>query len=47
MRKFVRQNSLSIFFLSILLLALALQSLTGWQDFNNGQLRHHGQEIGT
>ncbi|HEX2071437.1 MAG TPA: DUF6766 family protein [Thermoleophilaceae bacterium] len=44
--RFFRDNSLSIFFLSIFLVALALQSLAGWQDFNNSQLRHDGEAIG-
>ena len=46
MRRFVRDNSLSIFFLTLFLLALGFQSLAGWQDFNNAQLRHHGEAIG-
>jgi hypothetical protein len=45
-KAFLRENGLSIFFLSIFLLALGLQSLAGWQDFNNGQLRHSGDPIG-
>ena len=46
MKAFARRNGLSLFFLSIFLLALGLQSLAGWQDFNNGQLRHDGEAIG-
>jgi hypothetical protein len=46
MRAFARDNGLGLFFLAIFLVALALQSLTGWQDFNNGQLRHDGESIG-
>ena len=46
MRAFVRNNSLSIFFLTLFLLALGFQSLAGWQDFNNAQLRHDGEAIG-
>lgn len=42
----MRNNSLGLFFLAIFLLALALQSLAGWQDFNNAQLRHDGEAIG-
>jgi hypothetical protein len=45
-RRFVRDNGLGLFFLGIFLVALALQSLTGWQDFNNSQLRHDGESIG-
>ncbi len=46
MKRFARDNGLAIFFLVIFLLALGFQSLAGWQDFNNSQLRHHGEEIG-
>ena len=46
MKAFARRNGLSLFFLSIFLLALGLQSLAGWQDFNNDQLRHQGDAIG-
>lgn len=42
----MRNNSLGLFFLAIFLLALAFQSLAGWQDFNNAQLRHDGEAIG-
>jgi hypothetical protein len=44
-RKTLRDNSLSIFFLAIFVAAVAFQSLAGWQDFNNEQLRHGGEEI--
>jgi hypothetical protein len=46
MRRFARDNGLALFFLAIFLLALGFQSLAGWQDFNNGQLRHGGEAIG-
>jgi len=46
MKRFLRDNGLSIFFLAIFLLALGFQSLAGWQDFNNDQLRHESQTIG-
>ncbi len=46
MKRFVRDNSLALFFLAIFLLALGFQSLAGWQDFNNAQLRHDGEAIG-
>jgi hypothetical protein len=46
MKRFLRDNGLAIFFLAIFLLALAFQSLAGWQDFNNSQLRHDGESIG-
>jgi hypothetical protein len=45
-RDFARNNSLSIFFLAIFALAVGFQSLAGWQDFNNSQLRHGGDAIG-
>jgi hypothetical protein len=45
-RRFARENGLALFFLAIFLVALVLQSLAGWQDFNNGQLRHQGESIG-
>jgi hypothetical protein len=46
MKRFLRDNSLAIFFLAIFLIALGFQSLAGWQDFNNNQLRHNGESIG-
>jgi len=45
-KRFVRENGLSLFFLALFLLALGFQSLAGWQDFNNDQLRHHSDPIG-
>jgi hypothetical protein len=45
MSRLLRQNSLSLFFLGIFLLAVVVQSLTGWHDFNNDQLRHQGEAI--
>jgi hypothetical protein len=45
-RRFARDNGLALFFLAIFLLALGFQSLAGWQDFNNSQLRHDGEAIG-
>jgi len=46
MKSFARDNGLGLFFLGIFLVALALQTLTGWQDFNNSQLRHGSEAIG-
>jgi membrane protein implicated in regulation of membrane protease activity len=43
MRRFVRENGLTVFFTTILLLALAGQSLVGMAEFNNQQLAA-GQE---
>jgi hypothetical protein len=45
-RRFLRDNGLSLFFLAIFLLALGFQTLAGWQDYNNGQLRHGSEAIG-
>jgi hypothetical protein len=45
-KRFLRDNGLALFFLTIFLLALGFQSLAGWQDFNNSQLRHDGESIG-
>jgi hypothetical protein len=40
MRKFVKDNSLSLFFLGLFLMALVLQAIAGHADFNEEQLRH-------
>jgi hypothetical protein len=45
-KRFVRDNGLAIFFLTIFLLALGLQTVAGWHDYNNGQLRHGSEAIG-
>ena len=45
MRRFVRDNGLSLFFLSTFLAAVALQTVAGWHDFNNEQLRHGSDPI--
>jgi hypothetical protein len=45
MRRFVRENSLSLFFGLIFLLSIGFQALSGWQDFNNDQLAHHSDPI--
>jgi hypothetical protein len=44
-RKAVRDNGLSIFFLALFLMALALQTVAGWHEFNNDQLRHGSESI--
>lgn len=41
MRRFARDNSLSIVFLALFLVALALQSLAGWHAYNAEQVEHH------
>ena len=43
--RFLRDNSLSIFFLLIFLAALGGQALVGHGEFNHDQLLHHGDPI--
>jgi hypothetical protein len=43
--RFVRENSLSLFFLAIFLAALGGQALVGHGDFNHDQLLHHGDPV--
>jgi hypothetical protein len=43
--RFVRDNSLSLFFLAIFLAALAGQALVGHGQFNHDQLLHHGDPV--
>ena len=45
MRKFVRQNSLGLFFGVIFLLALAGQAFAGWKQFNDEQLAESLSQI--
>ena len=45
MRRALRDNGLSIFFLALFLAALAMQTVAGWQEFNNDQLRHGDETI--
>ncbi len=45
MARFPRENSLSVFFFVIFLLAVGFQSLAGWHDFTNDQLRHGDQPM--
>ncbi len=45
MRRHLRDNGLSLFFLAIFLAALAGQAFAGWHDFNNDQLRHQSPAI--
>ncbi|MBA3264250.1 MAG: hypothetical protein H0T69_17640 [Thermoleophilaceae bacterium] len=40
MRKFLKHNGLSVFFLALFLAALVGQAFAGHADFNEGQLRH-------
>jgi hypothetical protein len=43
--RFVRQNSLSIFFLAIFLGSLVGQAIAGHAQFNHDQILHHGDAI--
>jgi hypothetical protein len=43
--RFVRDNSLSLFFLAILLVSLVAQAFVGHADFNHQQLVHQGDPI--
>jgi hypothetical protein len=43
--RFVRENSLSIFFLAIFLASLAGQAIAGHAQFNHDQILHHGDAI--
>jgi hypothetical protein len=43
--RFLRENSLTLFFLVIFLASLAAQALVGHADFNHGQLAHQGDPI--
>ena len=41
MRRFLKDNSLSIVFLALFLGALGLQSIAGWHAYNADQIEHH------
>ena len=43
--RFVRENSLSIFFLAIFLASLVGQAIAGHAQFNHAQILHHGDAI--
>jgi hypothetical protein len=45
MRRFARENSLSLVFLAFFLLALAGQAFAGWHDFNDEAMAHHEPTI--
>ena len=45
MRRFVKDNGLTLFFLGLFAGAVALQSVFGWHDHNNDQLRHGGEAL--
>jgi hypothetical protein len=46
MRRFLRENSLSLFFFAIFLITLVGQSLTGWRVHNQEQAEHGVAAIG-
>jgi hypothetical protein len=46
MRRFVRENSLSLFFLAIFFLALAGQAISGHNLYNEEAVAHHDAPIG-
>jgi hypothetical protein len=46
MRRFLRENSLSLFFLTIFLLALVGQAISGHNLYNEEALAHDGETIG-
>jgi hypothetical protein len=39
-RRFLKHNGLSLGFGTLFLLALGFQAMTGWQEFNNGEVAH-------
>ena len=45
MRRFLRDNSMSIVFLALFLVALGGQAIAGHADFNEQQLAHGGPAI--
>jgi hypothetical protein len=45
MRRFVRHNSLSLFFGAIFAVTLVVQAFVGHADFNHAQAAHHGDPI--
>jgi hypothetical protein len=45
MRRFLRDQSLSLFFLAIFLAALVGQALVGHADFNHAQIAHHDDAV--
>jgi hypothetical protein len=45
MRRFLKENGLSLFFFSIFLATLIGQSFAGWRDFNQEQVAHDSAQI--
>ena len=46
MRRFLRENSLSLLFAVLLLLSLLGESVAGWKQFNEEALTHHSETMG-
>jgi uncharacterized protein DUF6766 len=44
-RRWVRENGLSIALVGVFVLFIAAQSLTGWRSFNDEQTEHHGRTL--
>ena len=44
-RRVLHHNGLALFFLAIFLAAVVLQSVAGWQDFENDQVLHAGEGV--
>ena len=45
MKRFLRENSLTLFFLTIFLVAVVVQAFVGHADFNHQQYAHQGEPI--
>jgi hypothetical protein len=45
MKRFLRENSLTLFFLTLFVLAVVVQAFVGHADFNNEQASHQGQPV--
>ena len=45
MKRFLRENSLTLFFLTIFILAIVVQAFVGHADFNNEQAAHQSEPV--
>ena len=45
MKRFLKHNGLSIFFLALFVAALVLQAIAGHADFNEDQIRHANPQM--
>ena len=45
MKRYLRENSLTLFFLTIFVLALVVQAFVGHAEFNHQQVAHHDETI--